>query len=125
MKLLKTFGVALCALLWSLSSTAHEWHDHAPVSMKSAIEIGLKTAAQYTQASASPPVGKLTESWAALEKSDASIHENGRGYYVVALNNKNENKTLYVKILLDGEIENANFTGEFPAASENPVNKNN
>lgn len=116
MKLLMKFGVGFLALLWVQISMAHEGHDHAPVSMKSAVEIGLKTAAEYTQKPSPFAIGKLPESWASLEQSDAVIHENGRGFYVVALNNKAENKILYIKIRLDSEIEGANFTGEFSSA---------
>ncbi len=113
MKILTKIGAALFFGFLINSAFAHEGHDHAPVSMKSAIEIGLQTAAQYTESEPPFAIGKLPGSWAALEKNDASIHENGRGYYVVALNNKQESKTLYIKILLSSEIADANYTGDF------------
>ncbi len=111
------FRVFLISFLWSQFALAHEGHEHAPVSIKSALEIGLKMAKKY--AASSPPfaVGKLPASWASLTEADASIYENGRGYYVVAINNVQETKTLYLKIQLDGTIAGANFTGNFAESS--------
>ncbi len=111
------FRVFLISFLWSQFALAHEGHEHAPVSIKSALEIGVKTAKNYAASSSPFAVGKLPASWASLTEADVSIYENGRGYYVVAVNNEQEAKTLYLKILLDGAIAGANYTGNFAASS--------
>lgn len=105
-------GVLLIQVAW-----AHEGHDHGPVSMKSAIEISLKAVRQYSSSQAPFSLGQLPPSWAQLDEGSASIHENGRGYYVVALNNAQEAKTLYLKVLLDGTVASANYSGLFTPAS--------
>ncbi len=123
MKLVWIF--ALCGLIWSQSGTAHEGHDHAPVSMKSAIDIGVDTAKKYSVSESPFGLGKLPASWAGLSDADASIHENGRGYYVVAVKNPQEQKTLYLKIMLDGKIAGANYDGNFFSSANTSSIKNN
>ncbi|HTF95177.1 MAG TPA: DUF6488 family protein [Cellvibrio sp.] len=109
--------IALCGFMWGQAGIAHEGHDHAPVSMKSAIDIGLKTAKKYSVSESPFGLGKLSASWAGLSDADASIHENGRGYYVVGVKNPQEGKTLYLKIMLDGKISGANYDGNFTVSS--------
>jgi hypothetical protein len=113
-----TLFLTLCAVLLTYSSFsfAHEGHEHIPVSMKKAVELALATAAQYSRETPPFKIPQLDDSWRALPNSAAKIHENGRGYYVVSVENSDAAKTLYLRILLDGTIENANFSGEFPPA---------
>jgi hypothetical protein len=93
---------------------AHEGHAHVPVTMKKAVEIALETARTASQ-EAQPALGlqRLDDSWRALPVEAAQIHENQLGYYVVSVKNAAQNKTLYVRILLDGQITAANFAGKF------------
>lgn len=116
--LMRFFIVIVLALSPALH--AHEGHDHAPVSMKKAVEIALASARDYTLKQ--PPFGlkKLDGSWRDLPESAAQIHENGRGYYVVSLANPQQNETLYVRILLDGRVDGANFSGDFSASPPSP-----
>ncbi|HSC66457.1 MAG TPA: DUF6488 family protein [Cellvibrio sp.] len=114
------FMVVVLAL--ALVAQAHEGHDHAPVSMKKATDIALASARDYTLKQ--PPFGlkKLDGSWRDLPESAAQIHENGRGFYIVSLANPQQNQTLYVRILLDGRVAGANFSGAFSSA---PPSSNN
>lgn len=120
------FRLVLSIIVWMALSLhhalAHEGHDHAPVSIKSALEIALKTAREYTQ-SPSPFIGeRLAPGWAQLGSADARIHENGRGFYWVAVHNPQELRDLYIKILLDGEIAAATFDEKFPSGSASSKN---
>lgn len=120
------FRLVLSISVWlalSLQSAlAHEGHDHGPVSIKSALEIALKTAREYTQ-SPSPFMGeRLAPGWAQLGSADARIHENGRGFYWVVLHNPQERRDLYIKILLDGEIAAATFDEKFLSDSASSNN---
>lgn len=106
------------ATIWLLLSPllmAHEGHDHTPVNMKKAVEIALATANDYSLKQ--PPFGLkiLDKSWQNLPESAAHIHENGRGYYVVAVTNPH-GKILYVRILLDARVAGANFSGKFDSS---------
>ena len=102
-------------ILWLLlpCAQAHEGHEHMPVSMKKAVEIALATTQDYTLNT--PPFGiaQLDKSWRELPVSAAQIYENGRGYYLVSVENSLQAKTLYLRILLDGSVDAANFSGTF------------
>ena len=121
----KIFHIIQIATIFMVSgwAYAHEAHNHNqfPVTMKKAVEIALETARTASEA-AQPALGlqRLDNSWQALPIEAARIHENVHGYYVVSVKNPAQNKTLYVKILLDGKITGANFSGKFheqPTAS--------
>jgi len=64
---------------------------------------------------AQPTLGlpQLDQSWRNLPASAAQIYENGRGYYLVSVANPAQAKILYVRILLDGRVVAANFSGDF------------
>lgn len=92
--------------------SAHEGHEHQPVSMKKAVSIALSTA---REASLKPQpelaLPQLDASWRELPETAAQIVENGRGYYWVKVDNSEQAKSLYVRILLDGQVDAANFSG--------------
>jgi hypothetical protein len=64
---------------------------------------------------------RLDDSWRTLPVEASRIHENGRGYYVVSVENAAQRKTLYVQILLDGKITAANFSGKFDETASVPT----
>ncbi len=110
-------SIAVMVLLMLSLAQAHEGHDHGPVTMKKAVEIALATTQDYTRKV--PPFGlpQLDQSWHNLPANAARIHENGRGYYLVSVENAAQAKTLYVRILLDGRIDAANFSGNFASSA--------
>ncbi|RYY73045.1 MAG: hypothetical protein EOO52_19430 [Gammaproteobacteria bacterium] len=112
----KIFRVLAVSMIFVISgwAHAHEGHTHLPVTMKKAVEIALETARTASE-EAQPALGlqRLDDSWRALPVEAARIHENVRGHYVVSVKNAAQNKTLYVRILLDGQVNAANFSGKF------------
>jgi len=121
-RLLSLIGIGV-VVIWSFmglllpSAQAHEGHEHMPVSMKKAVEIALATTQSYTLKT--PPFGlpQLDNSWRDLPTSAAQIYENGRGYYLVSVENPTQLKTLYLRILLDGSIDGVNFSGDFASSA--------
>ncbi|WP_188152391.1 DUF6488 family protein [Teredinibacter waterburyi] len=111
--LAQSFVVCFSVLLFANAGYAHENHNKMPVSIKKALDIGLSTAHQYSREDSPFALKKLPVSWAALDQSAVKIHKNGRGYYIVSVENKAEAKTLYVLIALAGDVFDANFSGEF------------
>jgi uncharacterized membrane-anchored protein len=111
-------SIVVIALLMLSIAQAHEGHDHAPVTMKKAVEIALATA-RDASLNAQPLLGlpQLDQSWRNLPASAAQIYENGRGYYLVRVANPVQTKTLYVRILLDGRVDAANFFGDFVSSA--------
>lgn len=121
---MKNFIRCVCATFFLLASvflSAHEGHDHTPVSMKRAVEIALATTHEYTLKQ--PPFGleKLDKSWQNLPHTAAKIHENGQGYYVVSVINPQREKTLYLRILLDATVSAASYSDQFVAPVVSPV----
>lgn len=110
--------VAVLGLILLPITQAHEGHAHVPVTMKKAVEIALATA-RDASLNVQPALGlpQLDQSWRNLPASAAQIHENGRGYYVVSVNNPAQAKTLYVRVLLDARVDYANFSGTFSASA--------
>lgn len=107
----------ICCLALSIFSgltLAHEGHNHMPVSMKKASELALAAAAEFTRTKPSFADKPLTESWRDLPQSASTIYENGRGFYMVRVENEKAGKSLYVRVLLDGTIDSTNFSGNFP-----------
>lgn len=114
--MLKIFLGLAVAIIFVVSGSAHahEGHAHLPVSMKKAIDIALETARTASvEAQSELGLQRLDNSWRTLPANAARIHENGRGYYVVSVENAAQRKTLYLRILLDGQINAANFSGKF------------
>lgn len=118
-----TFYAAAATILLMLASwaQAHEGHAHLPVTMKKAVDIAWEMARHASrEAQAELDLQRLDGSWGTLPIEAARIHENGRGYYVVSVENPVRSETLYVRILLDGRIDAANFSGEFNEPVEFP-----
>lgn len=116
--LLQICSVMMVLCLFS-AVQAHEGHEHGPVTMKKATEIALAVARDGS-AKAQPALdlGQLDKTWGKLPAEAAKIIENGRGYYVVKVDNSAQSKTLYVRVLLDGRVDAANFSGEFAHAAD-------
>lgn len=114
MRIFLQYFSALILWLILLPVQAHEGHDHGPVSMKKAVAIALVSARDFSL-NAQPQLGlpQLEQSWGNLPDVAAQIVENGRGYYLVKVDNPMQAKTLYVRILLDGRVDAANFSGDF------------
>ncbi len=95
------------------ASLAHEDHSHQLISEAQALTAGASAAAQLSREDKGLDIGKLPENWATIPKENISIHKTGEGYYIVAVKNTLEKKTLYVLISFQGEIYDANFSGVF------------
>ncbi len=115
-KLLQIVGATIVLFMVSVVQ-AHEGHEHGPVSMKKATEIALATARDASiKAQPALDLPQLDKSWRNLPESAAQIVENGRGFYWVKVENPAQAQTLYVRIMLDGRVDAANFSG-VPASS--------
>ncbi len=117
MKLVKNLVLFSLHWCWSLIAHGHDGHVHGPVSIKSALEISVQAAKEYSVQASPFGFGLLPVSWGRLTKENATIHANKLGYYIVALDNPREGKVVYFKIQLDGIVAGANFTGVFTDSS--------
>lgn len=118
MRNLMQFFITLIVVLIPSMTFAHEGHDHMPVTMKKAVEIALATAHEASLDEATAlALPQLDQSWRNLPQSAAQIYENGRGYYLVRVTNVAQGKMLYVRILLDGRVDAANFSGNFASSA--------
>ncbi|MES2824223.1 MAG: DUF6488 family protein [Pseudomonadota bacterium] len=118
MKTLATFFF-LSLLGTAQQVAAHADHDHAPATKKApiteqaAINMGRDVAAQLSMKDGGLGFGKLPVSWSNLPAKNIKLHKKGEDYYIVAVANESDKKTLYVLMSTEGEVFDANFTGEF------------
>lgn len=112
MKTLVSF-LLFCVLCNIPAAMAHEGHDHSFITEPAATTVGKDYSVQLTQKDGGYGFGKLPESWSKVPAKNAKLHRNGEGYYIVSVTNDAEQKTLYVLMTSNGEIYDANFTGEF------------
>jgi hypothetical protein len=112
---MKTF-VSIFATLLLLTSQfvySHSDHAHGPISEVQAQALAASVASQLSTQDAGLGIGKLPASWAEIAQENVSMHKKGNGYYIVAINNTSENKTLFVLLSNTGKVYDANFTGTF------------
>jgi hypothetical protein len=108
----KYASLFLIALLGSTQPVwAHESHTH--VSDQSVLAVAKDAAAQLTAKDQGLGFGKLPASWNDVPLKNAKIHKKYPDYYVVAVKNDIEKKTIYFVISSEGDVYDANFTGEF------------
>lgn len=104
--------VFFLALLFPVSSFSHPG-GHGPVSEQEAVYLANQVAHQFVEFDPGLDFGKLSSSWLNLPQADQRIHKRGNGYYIVALENRKEKRTLYLLMSIEGEIYDANFSGVF------------
>lgn len=113
---------ALRPILFSITlvltqyAAAHGDHEHEPpraISEYVALIVAQRATTSMSRKDAGLGFGQLNESWAALPRANMKIHKKGSGYYVVAVLNQNEEKTLYVLMSDNGEVYDANLIGKF------------
>ena len=115
---MKTFNgiVILVLLTFSCAKTiAHGDHDHhEPITASKAKEIALYITGEFTQRDVGLPFGQLPTSWKSLSQESAVIKEQTDEYYIVAIENKAVEKTLFILMAATGEVYDASFVGDFP-----------
>ncbi|MES2674500.1 MAG: DUF6488 family protein [Pseudomonadota bacterium] len=98
---------------------AHEDHHHAPVTKKApiteqaAMNTGKDVAAQLSKKDGGLGFGKLPASWSNLPAKNIKLHKKAEDYYIVSVVNDDDKKVLYVLMSTEGEVFDANFTGDF------------
>lgn len=71
--------------------------------------------AQLVESDVGLGFGQLDPSWNRVSKNATRIESKKGGYYVVAVRNKGEGRTLFILMSESGAVYDANFTGEFEA----------
>ena len=100
-------------LLVSTQVFAHSDHTHPDLTEVQAISLAADVAKQLSEKDVGLAIGKIPESWASIPNDNIAIHIKGNGYYIIAVGNKIEKKTLYVLMSSGGDVYDANFSGEF------------
>ncbi len=104
--------MACVLLMLNVGVNAHPG-GHGPVDEKQAIYIAVETAKQFIEFDPGLGFGMLGKSWNNITTRDASIFKEGDGYYIIVINNRADNKKLYVLESMEGEVYDANLTGVF------------
>ena len=105
--------LAILGALFSVQQvSAHSSHE--PINEQAALKIGVEMSHQMVSSDAGLGFGKLAVSWKSVSVGEGvKLHQRGRGYYIVAVVNSVEKKTLYVLMSNTGEVYDANFSGQF------------
>lgn len=112
MKILVTALIAL-TLLTSQLVFSHSDHAHGPISESAAESLALDVASNLSTRDAGLGFGQLAKTWMSLPAENVAISKKGPGYYIVAVQNESDKKTLYILMSEVGEVYDANFSGEF------------
>lgn len=107
----KFVPLVLMGLLIGTPVLAHESDFH--VSDQTAPAVGKSAAAEFSKKDSGLSFGKLPSSWADVPLKNATIFKKLPEVYIIAVKNDKENKTLYVLLSSEGEVYDANFTGQF------------
>lgn len=110
-KLIALFALAF--LLYAQGSFAHGG-GHGPINPFKAVSIALETTERFTRFNPGLGFGTLDSSWKGLSRDTSKVVTEGKGYYIVSVENKDAGKTLYILMSTLGRIYDANFSGEFP-----------
>ena len=86
---------------------------HATVTADQAEEVAKYVAVELTEEDRGMGFGKLDESWREIPDESVGISKSGPGYYIVAMDHEDEERTLYILMSNTGNVYDVNFTGEF------------
>ena len=111
MKLIKALMV-VTALAFSGQAFSHGG-GHDRISEIEVVGIAKYVAMKLTEEERGMGFGKLDESWKELPEDKVGISKSGPGYYVVALEHEDEERTLYILMSETGSVYDANFSGKF------------
>lgn len=106
--LLTSALMLLASLAW-----AHGSHNHSVISIDQAHQVAANISEQFTQKDAGLSFGVLPKSWAKIAPNKITTHKKAQDYYIIALNNDQEGKILYVLMNTQGKVYDANFSGTF------------
>lgn len=105
--------LVLATLLVSQVLFAHGDHQHGPIPEFAAQALALNVAEDLSSRDAGLSLGRLAKTWASVPAENATISKKGKGYYIVAVFNESEKRTLYILMSDQGEVYDVNFTEEF------------
>jgi len=118
------FKLLILTLFFVLSpispSYAGSGHDHghghgnaASISNKKAIIAANDNVLSIVKQKIEINGSKLDSSWDNLPSSSKAIYKKSDSYYIVSLENKTIDKTLYVLLSSQGKFRDANYSGKF------------
>lgn len=102
----------LLSLFFSQLLFAHG-SGHEPISQQKALGIGVSIARGFADIDPQLGFGKMPANWGLVKINSASIHQRGKGYFIVRVANPHDPNVLYILISDDGEVYDANLSGNF------------
>lgn len=103
----------MCSMI-SSKAFSHGDHQHPSIEPLEAQQAAVRAAEYFSKNDAGLGFGKLKSSWGELSFDRSKVVKTGEGYFIVSVDNDDEKQTLFVLISDEGDIYDANFTGEFP-----------
>lgn len=106
-------SILLYIIMWMSQPSLASDTSHAGIPETQALHLAGEVAKRLTFQDAGLGFGKLPESWLSIPTNNVTLHKKGNGYYIVAVENKSNQKTLYVLMSWEGEVYDANLSGDF------------
>lgn len=100
-------------IMWVCQPSFASDTNHTGIAETQAIRLGGEVAKRLAFQDAGLGFGQLPQSWLSIPTKDITLHKKGNGYYIIAVENKSNQKTLYVLMSWEGEVYDANLTGDF------------
>lgn len=91
----------------------HEYEAPRVISESVALIVAQRATTSMSRKDAGLGFGQLHQSWSEVPPADLVMAKMGKGYYVVSVLNKIEQKTLFILMSDRGEVYDANLSGEF------------
>jgi hypothetical protein len=105
-------ALATACVMFGTSASAHV-SGHGRPDPVEVCATAAQTAAYLVTNDVGKEWGTLPPSWADIPPTQIEILAEVDGYFVTAVRNREEEKTLYVLVVGAGEALDANFTGTF------------
>ncbi|EAV40120.1 hypothetical protein SIAM614_28776 [Stappia aggregata IAM 12614] len=111
--MLRILLIAVALVFGTISALAHP-QGHGTLSEEDARILAANSAAYLVNNKVDKEWSPLTQSWSLIPVSQTKIIAKVDSYYVVSVHNPEEDETLYLLIGTNGDVVDANFSGEFP-----------
>ena len=118
---MKAMVIASAMLLMAHAGAALAHPDgHGPISEERALALATLTAINLSASDLGLGFGQLDRSWTNLPETAKKIHKKEADYFIVSLFHEKEERTLYVLMTAEGDVLDANFSGDFPKLQDPP-----
>ena len=109
----KQFAGVLLILASLYTGIAAAHSNHGTVTEQGAMATAARTVQKMTLKDLGYGVGKLDESWKKIAPEQLAVVEQDDHFYIVAVKNAGTDETVYLKVMLNGDVAAASKSNDF------------